>query len=53
MLRKTLNTKNSKLALKTFRKYNSDEYPDMYATILKKKGGDNTFSYVVYIYQNK
>lgn len=48
---KKLETKNHTLAFKTFQKYNSSQYPKYYATITKKKGGDKTFTYIVFIYE--
>lgn len=47
---KKLETKNHTLAFKTFQKYNDPNLKNYFATIAKKKGGDNTYTYVVSIY---
>lgn len=51
MLVKTVKTGNHTFALKLFRKYNSDDYPNLFATTTKMKGGDNLFYYVVNVYR--
>lgn len=48
---KTIETSNHAIALGLFRKYNSKEYPVFYATIAKKKGGDNNSTYIINIYK--
>lgn len=48
---KKLETKNHTLAIKTFQKYNSPDFPGYYATICKKKEGDKTYTYIVFIYE--
>lgn len=50
-LLKTIKTKNHVVALRIFRKYNSSQFPENYATITKQKGGDNTLLYIVKIYE--
>lgn len=47
---KKLKTKNHALAFRTFKKYNDPDLKNHFATIAKKKGGDNSYTYVVSIY---
>lgn len=53
VLVKTIKTVNHSVALASYRLYNSDEWPDCYATISKilptEKGGDTI--YVVKVYE--
>lgn len=47
---KTFETSNFTLAIGLYRRYNSDKLPTYEATIVKKKGGDNFYFYIVTIY---
>lgn len=46
-----IETPNHNLALKIYRKYDSPNIPDKFATIAKQKGGDKATIYVVTVYQ--
>lgn len=46
----TIKTKNKSMAIKLYRRFNSEKYPNYSATIAKKEGGDNTILYIVSVY---